>query len=382
MAEITVFQGVRYNQDTVKNMNDVICPPYDIISPEEQKMYYEKNEYNVIRLEHGIVNPTDTERDNKYTRASSTLLRWFRDGILKVDNDHTFYIYEQGFTYRKSFKKRFGLIACVRLEEFAKKVVFPHEATAAGIKTDRLQLMRATNADISPILSLYDDPGQKVTKLMTDKMLPGRLLININNADETHRVWKANEPEFVQRVSHFMLPKSIYIADGHHRYETALAYRNERSAHSVSHGGNEAYNFILMTLVSFTDPGIVMLPVHRLIKKLPLKTLQDFNKHMTDYFEVTVSPITEAGIEDRKGTDIRVLGLEEDKIVNLKPRNPASLRQLMPPGHSQAYYSLDLSILDHVILEVLFGGAIKEGNLVYTPYSEQALQLVKEGNFK
>jgi uncharacterized protein (DUF1015 family) len=179
-----------------------------------------------------------------------------------------------------------------------------------------------------------------------------------------------------------MSPKSIYIADGHHRYETALAYRDERKSHSISPTGNEAYNFILMTLVSFSDPGIVMLPVHRLVKKVPPTILEDFKKLAPDYFEVSSDPITRVGIDDRKGTDLRVLGLEEGRIVTLRPRNLVSLKQMMPPGHSQAYYALDLSVLDHVIFENLFAGSVKENNLVYTPYSENAAELVESGEYQ
>lgn len=276
MAEISPFQGVRYNQDAITNLEEVICPPYDVISPDDQLRYYKRSEYNIIHLEHGITKQGDNEENNKYVRARETLIDWFNKDILKIDNDHTFYIYEQGFTVKGNFKKRVGLIACVRLEPFSRKIILPHEDTKSADKTDRMELIRALNANVSPILGLYDDPGNKITKLIADRMLPGRLLININTGDETHRVWKANEPEFVQRVSHFMSPKSVYIADGHHRYETALAYKDERTKQLFSQG-NEGFNYIMMILVSFSDPGLIMLPIHRVIKRSLQKFFTSLN---------------------------------------------------------------------------------------------------------
>ena len=383
MAEITPFQGIRYNQQKIKNMEDVICPPYDVITPEEQKTYYNRSEYNIIRLEHGLINPDDNPSNNKYIRARDTLTRWLSEQILKTDNDHTFYIYEQGFKYKDSFKKRVGLIACVRLEPWSNKVILPHENTMTGVKSDRLELMKATNCNISPVLCLYDDPGYRVTKLIAEKMLPGRLLVNINNGIESHRIWKANEPEFTQRVSHFMLTKSIYIADGHHRYETALAYQNERATgDAAGTRGNEAYNYIMMTLVSFSDPGIVMLPVHRVVKNIPDIIIEELKKRLPEFFEVNKHQITESRLSDNRGTDIKVIGLEENTIWSLKLIPSISLADIITEPHSPVYQRLDISILEHIIMEILLAPANKEENLVYTPDSSTAWNMVKSGQAK
>jgi uncharacterized protein (DUF1015 family) len=382
LAEITQFPGIRFNQQIIKNMEDVICPPYDIITPEEQKAYYNRSEYNIIRLEHGLINPDDNNTNNKYTRARDTLNGWLNDHILKTDNDLTFYIYEQGFKYRDGFKKRLGLIACVRLESWANKVIFPHENTMMGVKSDRLDLMRATNSNISPVLSLYDDPGHKVTKLMTEKMLPGRLLININNGVESHRMWKANEPEFTQRVSHFMLPKSIYIADGHHRYETALAYRDEKAKSSAGSRGNEAYNYIMMTLVSFSDSGIVMLPVHRVIKNIPTSLIEELKNFLPEFFEISKHPLTEAQLSETRGNDIRALGLEDNKIWTLKLHPTRSITDVLTEHHSLIYQRLDISICEHIIMETMLSPVNSNENIIYTPDASAAWQMIKSGEAK
>ena len=154
MAEISPFQGVRYNQEKVPDLAAAICPPYDVISPAEQKEYYDKSEFNVIQLEHGLELPDDNENNNKYTRARATLDKWLKDRILQIDTAPTFYIYEQGFTINDSKKRRMGLIACVKLEPWERKVIYPHENTFQRVKSDRLELMRACNANISSSRSL------------------------------------------------------------------------------------------------------------------------------------------------------------------------------------------------------------------------------------
>jgi uncharacterized protein (DUF1015 family) len=363
-------------------MSAVICPPYDIISPQEQQTFYERSDYNIIRIEHGIVQTDDTATQNKYSRARTTLGDWLKKGILRVDTAHTFYIYEQGFVYRDVKKKRRGLIACVRLEPWERRVVLPHENTRLKDKADRLELMRATNADISPILGMYDDPGQRVSKLMMERELPGKLLIDIEYGDDIHKVWKANEPEFVQRVSHFFNPKSIYIADGHHRYETGLVYRDERKIQTGSSNEYDGYNFIMMTLVPFSDPGIVMLPVHRLVKEIPSDQLSTLEERLNSFFEITSSPVGSGDLHDDRGVPIRVLGLQAGQVLNLKLRASVSLDDIMPAGRSGTYKRLNVSIVEHLILESILGLPEEKENVIYTPDFKKAQSAVEQGEYQ
>lgn len=382
MAEISPFQGLRYNQDKIKSLATVICPPYDVISPQEQKSYYEVSDYNIIRLEHGLELPEDTEKNNKYTRTRSTFGHWLKDSILQVDSAHNLYIYEQGFSYLGTKKRRLGLIACVKLEPWERRVIFPHENTLQKVKSDRLELMKACNANISPILGLYDDPGGKLTKLTEAKALPSKLLINITAGSETHKVWKANEPEFVQRFSHFITPKHIYIADGHHRYETALAYRDERRKNTPSYTGYEAFNFIMMTLVPFSDSGLVMLPIHRLVKGIKHKNRDDLHNHLSNYFEVKSSPLNKAELIENKVTGIRVLGLEPDKVLTLRLLPFVSVDEIMPQERSSVYKKLDVSIVEHLIIEKILGFQSASDHVTYTPDTEQAIKLVEDGEYQ
>jgi uncharacterized protein (DUF1015 family) len=381
LAEITAFQGIRYNQDIIKDMASVISPPYDIISPQDQKQLYERSEYNIIRVEHGMEMPDDTKINNKYTRARDTFNHWITDDILKVDSSPTFYIHEHGFMFRGTPRKRLGLITCVRLEPWARKVILPHEHTLSKDKTDRLELMKACGSNISPIMGLFDDPGNKVTKLIMDKMMPSKMLISITSGDETHRVWKANEPEFTQRISHFMIPKSIYIADGHHRYETALVYQEEQRKISSSQSGMEAYNYMLMTLISFSDPGLIMMPVHRLIKGLSAQEISGIKQKLSEYFEMENVPVTNADLVEYRGSEIRVVGLEPGNIIVLKPK-AAALNAAMPAGHHDLYKKLDVSIMENVILEKVLGMDAKTDKISYSPDAVSAYQMVSSGTFQ
>ena len=381
MAEICAFPGIRYNQEKVGDLTSATCPPYDVITPEEQKAYYQKSEYNVVRLEHGMVLPEDTESDNKYTRAKVIFSQWLNEHIMQADPVSSFYIYEHTFSYQNNRKRRLGLIACLRLEPWGSKVVFPHENTASGIKSDRLQLMQACAANFSPLLGLYEDPGQKVTQLLNARM-KRKPLIDFTDGVDIHKVWMANEPEFVQRVSHFMAPKAIYIADGHHRYETALAYRDERQQISMSSSSEEAFNFVMTTLVSFSDSGLIALPIHRLVRGLSPEALAGLREHLETFFEIESHPLGKVGLSEVGGATIMVLGLEPGNAIALRLRQSASLDEVMPVNTSGVYRKLDVSIVQHVILGKLLGFSGESDNIAYISDIEQVRKLIDSGQYQ
>jgi len=380
LTEVYPFLGVRYNQERVGDLGSVICPPYDVISAEEQRAYYDKSEYNVVRLEHGLELTEDEATDNKHIRANTTFNEWLSAGILQTDAVPSFYIHEHIFTYQNMRKRRLGLVACIRLEQWESKVVFPHENTVPGIKSDRLELMRASKANFSPLLSLYEDPGERVAKLLVSQT-KRRPMIDFVEAGEAHRLWMSNEPEFVQRVGHFLAPKPIYIADGHHRYETALAYRDERQQSASSGSEGDAFNFVMMTLVSFSDPGLVALPVHRLVRGISSETLAALRSRLESFFQVESYPLGETGLPEVPGATTRVVGLEPERIVGLKLRPSVSLKEAMPEGHSEAYQKLDVSIVQHLVIEKLMASGEK-GNIAYTPDAEQARKQVESGEYQ
>ncbi len=381
MAEICPFYGVRYNPEVVKDIASVICPPYDVISKDEQKVYYEKSPYNIIRLEHAMELPGDSSNDNRHIRASTTLNQWLKDRVLVTDHVPSIYIHEHTFTYQGIRKRRLGFTACVRLEPWEKRMVIPHENTVAGIKSDRLDLMRACNANFSPLLGLYEDPGQKIAKLLSVQ-ISRKPVLDFTTNDEAHRLWVANEPEFIQRISHFLAPKPIYIADGHHRYETALAYQSEKRQNSPHVSGHEAFNFVMMTLVSFSDPGLLVLPVHRLVKGISAEDMKRFAEELAAMFHTESLPLEgPTRLPEIKGAIARVVGLKEGVVTGLKLRPDVHVKTLMPQKHSDAYNRLEVSILQHLVLDRL--ATIDSGvSIAYTPNIEAALNMVDRGDYQ
>jgi len=379
LAEVCPFMGLRYNHQKVENLMSVICPPYDVISLEQQNAYYKKSEHNIIRLEHGMVLPGDNQDNNKHLRAQTTYHQWLNEHILQADPVPSFYIHEQTFSYNDTKKKRLGFTACIRLEPWESKMVFPHEHTVSGIKSDRLQLMRATGANFSPLLGLYDDLGGKIAKLLTGQT-SRKPIIDISDGNEGHRVWMANEPEFVQRVSYYIAAKPIFIADGHHRYETALAYRDERLQGDWPHG-DEAFNFVMMTLVSFTDPGLIALPVHRMVRGISDKGLSMLKRHLDDFFEAESIPLDNSGLPEIKGATTMALGLEPEGLLALRLRHSTSLEEIMPQERSDVYKRLDVSIVQHLIVDSLIA-AEKNSNISYTPDATFACESVERGEFQ
>lgn len=382
MADISEFRGVRYNPAKIRHMGDVICPPYDVISPQEQQILYQKDEYNFVRLEHGIDKPSDNEKNNKYTRARDMLNQWLKDDILIQDTVPNYYVHEYNFEVGESKKRRLELYACVRLEPWEKKVIFPHEFTMDRAKTDRLNLMKACSADLSPVFGLYEDPGNKINQLIMTRV-KSNPTYSFQNGLETHRFWIVNEPEFVQRISHFFITKPIYIADGHHRYETALAYREYRRQFNPHSSGNEAFNYIMMALVSFSDPGIIILPIHRLVRGISASKLNSFKKELPRYFEVTEARGEHVSISDASLGSIKICGLEPGQVLGLRLLPNIRLSDFLDKKHSDTYCKLDVSVVQHIICEQLLGlPPADNDNLAYTPSAESACRMVDSGQFQ
>jgi len=381
LAEISEFRGVRYNPAKVQYMQNVICPPYDVISTQEQQELYDRNKYNMVRLEYGLEQEADNERNNRYTRTRDEFNRWLKENVLIQDQVPNYYVHEHSFEVGEAKKKRIELYACVRLEPWENRVIFPHEYTMAKAKADRLDLMKACSADFSPIFGLYEDPGGRINQLIVNRV-KSNPTYNFQQGTDNHRFWQANEPEFVQRVSHFLIPKPIYIADGHHRYETALAYREYRRELDPGGSGNEAYNYVMMALVSFSDPGIVILPIHRLVRDIPAATIDKFKKELSNYFDVGEGSAGRASSSVAAGS-IRIYGLEPGQVLSLTLLPGIRVNDFLKQKHSEAYGKLDVSVVQHIICEKLLGLPTGDSdNLAYTPSGESACRLVDGGQFQ
>ena len=364
MAEIRPFRGVRYNQSLVRDLSTVICPPYDIITPQLQQELYHRSEYNFVRLEHSRELPQDTIGDNKYTRSAATLEQWLKQGVLKIDEVPAIYLYDHYFTRQGKEYKRRGIIVCVRLEEWDKMVVRPHEGTLAEPKSDRLSLLWALQANTSPILALFEDQGQQVSSLLASQERSKPIISLSSGSGERHNVWAITEPEAVNQTCGSLIEQPLYLADGHHRYESALVYQRERQACSSLVSGDEAFNFVLMTLVDFSDPGLIILPPHRLVRGISKSTLNGLLAKLKVFFEINELPLSMPGIWQQvddlltSETDqvrLAVFGLAPERLLVLRLRHFAEASRMMPYFHSELYKRLDVSIADHIILEELLG---------------------------
>jgi uncharacterized protein (DUF1015 family) len=269
MAEIIPFKALRYDPDQVK-LEDVLTQPYDKITPEMQSKYYEKSTHNLVRIILGKAGETDTDNFNVYTRAAEYLHDWRSGGILKQDPDPGIYAYSQTFTVpgTRDLQERRGLIALGRLHDYAEGVVHRHEQTLSKPRADRLNLLRATRAHFGQIFTLYSDPSHEIEALLKSRMDEDPDISLLDEYETLHRVWRIHDPTLIQAVQQKMRDKKLLIADGHHRYETALAYRNERRAETDNSDPNAAHEFVMMTLIPMESRGLVILPTHRIVHGL------------------------------------------------------------------------------------------------------------------
>jgi uncharacterized protein (DUF1015 family) len=377
--EVSPFRGILYNQSIVGDLTQVICPPYDVITPEQQRLYYKKSDYNAIRLE--FPEPTG----DRYQRAASTFQQWLKQGILQYDSISSFYLHDHRFEYSGEMKVRRGLIARVKLEPWGSGI-YPHEETSSKAKSDRLQLMRACRANFSPLFSLYHDTEQKVAPLLFH-VAQGKPLMslqaersNLPDSNEAHILWAITDPKIKRELNQVLSSQPLYIADGHHRYETALTYRQER-AQEQSLTGKEAFSYVMMELVEFSDPGLVVLPLHRLVRGIASSILVGLGDQLRNFFVLESVPLKADSYQLPVDSYLGILGLQPGSLVVLRKRQDISLESMMPGNRSRAYRQFEVSILNHIIMDRLLSRTSKE-NVTYTVDLKEAYQQIKEGKYQ
>ncbi len=400
MAYIAPFRALRYDPSRV-NPSTAITQPYDKITPEMQERYYEASPHNIVRIILGKRTP-DLPYDNVYTRAAGFFRDWRHQGIFHQDAEPSLYAYSQQFTVPggKAKLERRGFIALGRIEDYSAGVVFRHEQTLSKPKADRLDLLRATQAHFGQIFMLYSDPGEIET------LLNVRAAPDIDICDEygvAHRVWKVSEPELVEAVQQKMADKKLIIADGHHRYETALAYRNERrlaaeaapAARRRSAGttvfeegeaGSVSYDWVMMTFVNMNSPGLVILPTHRVVQSLASFSTDSFIDRARTYFNVenvdtTVDAARAKGLLQEAGrAGMALLAVTPDRDLLLHtPRASTAVFE----GLSLRQQALDVVQLHRVLLQNVLGlseeSIRNQENLAYVRDTGEAIQRVRGG---
>ncbi|HAK60325.1 MAG TPA: DUF1015 domain-containing protein [Nitrospiraceae bacterium] len=394
MSKILPFRGIVYNQSTAGDVNDLVCPPYDIISPTEQKALYRKNPHNVVRLEFGLESPGDTDQDNRYTRAAALLEEWSRAGVLRRHSSPAFYLYEMEYAAGDRTKRLRGFLCMVRIEDYDSGMVLPHESTLSGPKADRLKLLRACRAGFSQIFSLFSDPDGAISRFL-DKT-SGQPEREAQDGDNVrHRIWTFDDEQDIQAISQAMADKPFFIADGHHRYDTALNYRNERRSAQGSFTGDEEYNYVAMFMARLEDPELTILPAHRILFNLEGFHPRQFEDDLNSYFNIERIDFTDTSESANRQTILdtmarraersHVFGMRvkgEQSYYLLTLRNDADMDALIP-DKSAAYRMLDVSILHHLVIDKLLGikmATHKLGlNIEYTKDADEAVNRIDEG---
>ncbi len=383
MAEVKPFRGMRYNTSAAGDISKLCCPPYDIISERQRAKYVAENEYNVIRLE------LPKEGENPYAAAAEILKNWKEQGVLITEDKPAIYIYEEEFSAYNTRKSVKGIIARVKLEEFSKGIILPHEFTLSKAKEDRFNLMKATACNFSQIYALYADEAHTTLNTIDSLSSGSPALEFTDSEDVTHRLWIVTDESAIAKIVSDFADRKLYIADGHHRYETALNYRNYCCENGISKEG-APQDYQMIYLVDMEHPGLTVYPTHRLVRDLP-----DFDKNRViegckEYFDV--KPVKSA---ESIQTELAEMYAEGKKAFGfycgngewylLVLKNIAVTDDILPEL-SKASRQLDVTVLHTLILDKILGidkeNMENQINLTYTKLFDEAVSSVDEDNFQ
>jgi uncharacterized protein (DUF1015 family) len=387
MADINPFPALRYDLQRV-SAHEVVTQPYDKITPVMQERYYAASPYNLVRIVLGRREPNDDAANNVYTRAAGFGREWRAEGIFRHDSSPCLYPYSQTFTAPsgKTFERR-GFIALARVEDYSSKIVYRHEQTLSKPKADRLELLRATRAHYEQLFLLYEDSGE-IDSLLTPKPGSTPAIEVLDEYGVSHRVWQISDSAVIASVQHKMRDKKLVIADGHHRYETALNFRNEcRSSAGANSNPNAPYEFVMMTLVSMNDPGLLVLPTHRVVHSLTSFSAQEFEKSSRSFFEVeplnaSLDAAQATALLSEKGrTGIALLAVTADRTFLLHA--PKAAGDQFMTGLSARQRALDVVQLHKSLLEGVLKLSEKsirdQHNLSYIRDAGEAMAQVRKG---
>jgi uncharacterized protein (DUF1015 family) len=368
MAVIAPFRGITYNFHSGPDLSRLVTPPYDVISEEEQDEFYRADPHNIIRLILGKRKIGDSDWDNQYTRAADDFNRWESKGIL-VHADHPC-IYLTSLTYDPGNgnpeRTRWGIVALVKIEDEDSGVILPHEKTFSAHKDDRLKLMRACNAQFSQIFGLYEEPDNIILDACKNEAGPSPQ-ISFDFKDGTkHRMWSLQGDSLFKKVADVMAGKPIFIADGHHRYETSRNFRNILRKKHGSRPANKSYEYVLMYLSNMNDEGLTILPSHRLIKNAPDFDIEPFLEKLKKWFEITLLSVSGTDIAqecnnlkkelEEKGVLNTVMAFchhsaKQFYILSLKP----DAREALGEDTHPSLRKLDVLVLSKLVLQKALG---------------------------
>ncbi len=377
MAELKPFRGLMYDTEKIKDLKAVLAPPYDVISNEEREVYYCNSEWNIIRLILGKESPKDNERNNKYTRARDFLNRAIQNRVIIGDEKPAFYLYEQEYYLNGSRKRRLGLLTLVKAEKYEKGIVLPHEKTLKKPKEDQIKLTKIAKTFGNPIFGIYVDSRNTITSILEveSKKTP---LLDFEDANEIkHRLWRITDSGRVEKIVREMKDKRIYIADGHHRYETTLECK---------------LDYAFMMLVSTEDSGLKILAAHRAVRGVKNLNIDRLEKELLKYFDVEIFHFDRENEVEQKNKLFRRLDENRKKhsfgmffdsrYYWLTLKDVSLLEKLITEKMSNARREIDAVILHSVIIEKILGVTDVNENVAFIKDRNEVVKLVHSGEYQ
>lgn len=352
MAEIQPFRAYRYDPGRVGSFADVIAPPYDVIDNALRSKLMSRHSKNVVNVDLPRPEPGEADENACYARAGRTLKDWVRDGVLKQDSARSLYVYNQEFQAEGKRHVRRGFLARVRVQPFSEGTILPHEETFSGPKADRLRLMEATGMNLSPVFGLYSDTGREVQSRLDAATAGQPPAEATDDLGVVGRLWPVSDQHVISQVAGLMGPRKILIADGHHRYETSVAYRDQALGAAVNQPGDEPARYTLMHFVAMQDPGLIVLPTHRLVRGVGRLDSTSLAQALEAHFSTqTVSSPGAAWdqLSIEVGQGGLGFGLADGTWAVARPRDLAIMSELAPE-HGNDWRNLSVSVLHRLVL--------------------------------
>jgi len=400
MALVRPFRAFRYNPELAP-LERVLTQPYDKISPAQQEKYYSADPHNLIAVEKGRTSPSDSPQDNVYTRAAAALKDWISKSVVKQDPDPAFYAYSQEFQVPGTSERRTrrGFIGAGKLEDYSAGVIFRHEHTLSGPKADRLELLRHTHTHIGQLFFLYSDSQLTVDSILNEVQSSQSPVAQLTDEyGVIHRLWIISDPGRIASIQKAMADQKLVIADGHHRYETSLNYRNEARARAGKPNPDAPYEFAMMTFINTRSEGLTILPTHRVVANLRGFSWSNVRRYLEPWFATEVFPFPDESQRQQAQAKFleRLTAAKEQRVIGVYPKSePASrafyvlalrpqaeIAQILP-GLSALQRQLDVVLLHQGILEPVLGitprAVTAEANLTYEREASVAIDAVDRG---
>ena len=385
MIEVIPFNGLLYNLEIVGSLDEVTAPPYDVISPDQQEALYQKNSHNVVRLIFGKGSDQDSDTDNRYTRSAKVFEGWINEGVLKRDDEPGLYLYSQEYEFEGERFCRVGFFALVKIEDFSEGNICPHEFTLAKAKTDRTKLLNACHANFSPIFGLYSDPEGKIDSFLHEGVKSKPLSV-IDDSKVVHKLWRLSNSESNKKICDLIRDKKIYIADGHHRYETALAFSKDNKDKVIGSA------HVMMFLTNMDSDSMSIFPIHRVVKSPTPFDFAKFLERVTEYFDVIPwsTEVSGAEIKSRlqeygKDRITFCAYMGKERTYTLIAHDPKNILPLLDKSEPKDLQVLDVMQLHAIIFREILGIDTRDtAGQQYVSYkvnSEEAMAMVDVGDY-